>query len=429
MNYTTWIAVAAGAALGLKVAGSDEALPNFIENPGFEAEGATDGNHPAPGWSANIQAFETAGGKFKLDSTVFHSGRKSLKASGAGTTILLTKAIPVESESFYVLSLWAKSAQKGNRLSLRYDFGQIAGKHTYARREFVIDTDWKQYAFKLQAPTGSESLICGIDLSPTVWIDDLAFQEEPVTFKPEDGRMQIVLTRQAYREYLIQYPAYNVVVNCNEWSGFSGLTLDIEGNVMFQGGGFSLSTSQTQVFSAHGLPMVVKETDEKGIKTLTWSSTQSEALDYSGRIICTPAKLTFSQKWVYKKPFTELPCYFSLTFNPASRIMQGAQYLVTYANGNIKQGNIQKFENINKSFEDNLNSWIRELVLFTAIGKFKYKILFTNIAPVGGRLGSSENRVDPDRPGLGIACIPHLLEMGGAAGARRGMTIEIELMN
>ncbi len=408
-----------------------EESQNMVKNPGFEETDSTDANRIATGWEANLKKFRAAGGDFAIDEDVYHSGKRSLRINGSGGAgILKAEKITVRGDKNYMFSFWAKSDKKQHLVTAYHDFGKVDGMHRYTRKNFTVTDEWKEYSFKLNPPGGAGEVSWWFSLTPALWMDDMSVTEVPREANLENGFMTNVFISQAEHRLSIEYPKYKLMARYGGTEhGFEDLRMSLQDKDVFYSRGIILSAEKKTLFSLNRTPLMeFEETDEKGKKTISMRSSTLERLDYQGEIVSLPEKVSFNQQWTYKKPCQDVTFKFLMDLNP--EVMEGAQYLITYADGKVEQGvmNLQLEGERRKILADYDKSFIKELVFYTGAGKIKYTISFLNIDAKWSRMLAEKNDKNPEKPNLYIVSVRNI-EAGGETGETYGIKTEVEILN
>jgi len=204
--------VVSAVAISLFISSGSSISGNLIPNGSFE-EGD---NTPSGGWVLTTKG----DGSGEWDSSVAHSGKKSLKLSmkGSGEGVWMRKWVRFSRNKEYRLSFWAMTSDNYNGKALVFlnvrdtngkwcDYTPLkipAGNRdwTYYERKVVPKANWVsiyrtyfKYPHKLGTTQG------------TVWIDDLTFEEigekaavsSPVTKKKEE-RTGNLITNSGFEE-------------------------------------------------------------------------------------------------------------------------------------------------------------------------------------------------------------------------------------
>lgn len=386
----------------------------------------TDSNQTLPGWYIhNIEAFRKAGGRLEIDTNIFYSGAGSLKLSGPGGISLSSKPIPIIADKDYVLKLWAKSDQNDRKISVTYDFGNLTGHHTYSEQSLLATPAWQEYAFALRMPAGSTQVTVRLGLGVPLWIDDVTFGEKPQPYPLEEGQVTTVFSPPTGFTYWIDFPLYRLAMPRRSDLGFCGLQLLHGNDTIFKtDGGVTISRGDTnRLFSAHDVWDNFIMTETAGVKTITWKAYSSPVVDYQGRLIAQPRKISLHEEWTYRQNQHGITCWYNIPLN--AKLLNGAQYVVVYRSGTTRLRQLDLTNQWKVLEESQGDGFVQDILFYTEKIGLRYTFSFLNIPIKGCRIYTTENKTDPTNPNLGIAAQP-VLDIGGQAGETRGWTVEIE---
>ncbi|MEK6793456.1 MAG: sugar-binding protein [Spirochaetota bacterium] len=152
---------------------------NLVQNPGFE-DGAKYWRFGPLGTITDMHLGE----HYIVEETGFQ-GRRSMKIigqKGQSPAHIVTFAIPVETDTEYTVSFYAKADRAGVRITslpTSLVWPKFPGQASYA-----LSTEWKRYSTTLKTPNSLISLDFGIN-NPAedcaAWIDNVQFEKGPMS--------------------------------------------------------------------------------------------------------------------------------------------------------------------------------------------------------------------------------------------------------
>jgi len=145
---------------------------NLLKNPSFE-ETTDKHRYPAADWDATGWTGDIPTYKFKVDTTVSHTGKSSMYSECAPGTQPGAWAQDCENVTpsrTYYASVWLKGEDLANGSGLIVDDGKVNGKRPMAAVSGTFD--WKKVTIKGIKPNGNRLIFTIVNRGGKLWADD-----------------------------------------------------------------------------------------------------------------------------------------------------------------------------------------------------------------------------------------------------------------